>query len=62
VSLATGLKASQAKRKLKEASMNVPASILMTKTKLSYREAARLLRMTRGSLQAAIALAESRSE
>ena len=62
VALATGLKPSQAKRKLKEASMNVPAAILMTKTKLTYRKAARLLRMTRGSLQAAIALAESKPE
>ena len=62
VALATGLKPNQAKRRLKEASMNVPAAILMTKTKLTYRKAARLLRTTRGSLQAAIALAESKPE
>lgn len=62
VALTTGLKPREAKRKLKEASMNVPAAILMTKTKLTYREAARLLRRTHGSLQAAIALAESQPE
>ena len=62
VALATGLKPNQAKRKLKEASMNVPAAILMTKTKLTYRKAARLLRTARGSLQAAIALAEPKPE
>ncbi len=59
VALATGLKVGRAERKLKEAYMNVPAAILMIKAELSYREAIRLLRKAHGSLQAAIALADS---
>ena len=62
VALATGLKPDQAQSRLREASMNVPAAILMTKAKLTYREANRLLKATRGSLQAAIELADSRPQ
>jgi len=62
ISLATGLTVKQARRKLREASMNVPAAILMTKATLSYKEATRLLKMSRGSLQGAIALIENGHE
>ena len=59
VALATGLEPNLAAKRLKEASMNVPAAILMAKAKLTHREATKLLRIAGGSLQAAMALTET---
>ena len=60
VAMTTGLNQKEAENRLKKAHLNVPVAILMIKSKLTFRQATRLLRTTRGSLQAAIALANSR--
>ncbi len=58
VAMTTGLSETQATRILRDTSMNVPLAILIARTGLERGRGASLLRRTRGSLQAALLLAE----